>query len=131
MAIVCLISWQPVAPARKRRGERGVGDGTFAAAVGITMPWACRKVALIDWNADGNTDLLAASAQTAEIALLLGDGTGNFPLYPGGRQPVAPADFVVADLNADALPDLAAYGRCSVEHRRRSATMASVASCRR
>ena len=89
----------------------GHGDGTFEAAPDIKVaPGDVVRTA--DLNGDGHTDLVAAGDQ---LAVLLGKGDGTFsaPAFLAAGSDVSSPKLnlrgmVVADLNADAIPDLVA-----------------------
>ena len=89
----------------------GHGDGTFDPAPDIKVaPGDVVRAA--DLNGDGHTDLVAAGDQ---LAVLLGRGDGTFavPAFLAAGSDVSSSKLnlrgmVVADLNADAFPDLVA-----------------------
>ncbi len=87
----------------------GNGDGTFAAAPGgpIYLPYA-GAMAVADFNADGQVDLVANSFSQS-YTVLLGDGDGTF--HPTVAVPAlgAQAAALVADFNNDGLPDYAFF----------------------
>ena len=65
------------------------------------------SVAIADVDRDGHADLLVASAESGELAVLRGDGKGGFTPAPGspfaaGR---SPNDLAVADLDGDGRLD--------------------------
>src|SRR5207247_5690349 len=60
----------------------GKGDGTFQAAMNFPMNVpvgsAPFSVAVGDFNGDGKLDLATANEGSANVSILLGDGTGAF-----------------------------------------------------
>jgi hypothetical protein len=96
----------------------GKGDGTFKDPLSfpIGAPYAS-GIAVSDFNGDGKQDLTTTNAligsgrgdRTVSVLLGRGDGTFDAPdVYKvGGPQPMMP---VVADLNGDGSPDIAAPG---------------------
>ncbi|MGQ0720749.1 MAG: FG-GAP repeat domain-containing protein [Candidatus Eiseniibacteriota bacterium] len=72
--------------------------------------------ALGDLDGDGDLDIVATStarrtqpgASTGALTVLLGDGRGDFRGSPVPLRTVAPGFVVVADVNGDGKPDLAA-----------------------
>ncbi len=58
----------------------GNGDGTFGDAVLITTPSISSIFAVLDGNGDGHLDLVVAEGASDDVAILQGDGTGNFRL---------------------------------------------------
>ncbi|MGP1345368.1 MAG: FG-GAP-like repeat-containing protein [Phycisphaerales bacterium] len=86
------------------------GDGTFAPEVlygAGNGPWS---VAIGDLDGDGHPDLAVANysnGPTAGVSVLINNGDGTFApdvLYGAG---ISPWTMAIADLNADAHPDLA------------------------
>jgi FG-GAP-like repeat len=96
----------------------GKGDGTFRdpQSFPIGAPFSS-GIAVSDFNGDGKQDLTTTNSligrgrgdKTVSVLLGRGDGTFNAPdVYDvGGPQPMMP---VVADLNGDGSPDIAAPG---------------------
>jgi len=91
----------------------GNGDGTFGYETEYTLPQPPLALVIADFNKDGKLDIAASmSAETDDfpvIALLTGDGTGNFSgptishrsaLWSYG------SGLAAADVNGDGLPDL-------------------------
>jgi hypothetical protein len=86
----------------------GDGSGDFTPGVGgsVRIDREVSCVALADINGDGRQDVVSAKGMSALI--LRGDGQGGLlkpTTFPVGARAV---DVVVADLNRDGLPDLAA-----------------------
>jgi hypothetical protein len=64
----------------------GSGTGNFAAAPG-PAPYigdSAQVLTVADFNMDGNLDVAITSAETNQVVMLLGDGTGRFSLDPKG-----------------------------------------------
>jgi VCBS repeat protein len=61
-----------------------------------------------DLNGDGRADLVIANADTSNVSVLLGDGTGGFSFAAGSPFPVAngPVQAVVVDVTLDQVPDI-------------------------
>ena len=91
----------------------GNGDGTFGAAASYPVCTNCGTsaapldLAIADFNNDGKPDI-AASAESLNLAVLLGDGTGAFSISSGLSSPHAVMAVTVADFNGDTRPDVAA-----------------------
>jgi hypothetical protein len=83
------------------------GNGTFKQyALNYNVGTAPRAVAVGDFNADGNPDIVAANSGSGNVSVLLNTGTGGFGAaqnYPAGTTPVAVA---VGDFNGDKKLDL-------------------------
>jgi hypothetical protein len=91
------------------------GDGTYAAPVPIAFGGFAQVqgIATVDWNHDGNPDLVVAVAQENATGngsqyfyyVLLNDGLGHFTNAPGTPIPVSTATqltpFAVYDLNGN------------------------------
>lgn len=88
----------------------GNGDGTFAAATGLSLPGTTpdraqnHAIEVADFNRDGHLDLAASNWQAQSISVFLGNGDGTFQQrsdYAG-----VGAELAVARVNDDAAPDL-------------------------
>jgi hypothetical protein len=90
-----------------------LGDGTGNFTAAGTSPEAVgtgpASVAAADFNSDGKPDLAVANQSSANVTILLGDGTGNFTA--AGTSPEAvgtnPVSVAASDFNSDGQPDLA------------------------
>jgi len=61
-----------------------------------------------DINADGTTDLAAVLQGSADLHVLIGDGSGHFSHRQIPRAGNPPVSIAIGDFNRDRLPDLAA-----------------------
>jgi FG-GAP-like repeat len=92
----------------------GNGDGTLGLPVSTSVDQNAMSLAIADFNGDGNLDVAVASygavlgSDTGSIAVLPGNGRGalggGITLTVPGLHPAA---IAAADLNGDAIPDLA------------------------
>ncbi len=82
----------------------GNGDGTFQAV--LTYPGSGGSIQTGDFNSDGHRDLALGSSNT--VVVLLGNGNGTFGAPASYSAGPAPAWVAVADLNDDAVDDIAA-----------------------
>ncbi|HEX5423539.1 MAG TPA: FG-GAP-like repeat-containing protein [Candidatus Acidoferrales bacterium] len=95
----------------------GNGDGTFSLGPVVTAPagWGLignhgsngiSGMSALDFNRDGNLDLLLENAKTGQVQTLLGNGDGRFTAGPTA---ILPQGFDVegsADFNGDGRPDV-------------------------
>jgi hypothetical protein len=70
------------------------------------------SLAAADLDGDGTLDLLAADAQTDEVAVFLGDAQGGFRLAGVHRVWVRPFSLAAGDLDADGRPDDVVSDQC-------------------
>jgi hypothetical protein len=88
----------------------GDGTGDFVPAASSPFPAGDRpwSLASADVDGDNNLDLVVANRQSDDVAVLLGDGTGNFS--PSVSSPISVADspsaVAAADFDADGAVDL-------------------------
>lgn len=114
---------------------RGDGTGGFArvrdVATGTSGKAHMHSVALADMNADGALDLVAGHSEDGAVAVLLGDGRGDFEPSEGSPFPArvhpyeglaacdvdgdGDLDVVVPDLHGDKLILLRGDGRGALE----------------
>jgi hypothetical protein len=93
----------------------GNGDGTFQAAVIISLPHTGSDTALTiaaigDINNDGHPDIIVTDSSNSNVFPLLGDGTGHFvaaPTITGGAYPWLVS---LQDLDGDGNLDLVDAG---------------------
>ena len=87
----------------------GAGDGTFGARQSFALASPGFSMGLADFNADGRTDVIAASVSPSAVSLLLGSPTGLQP-----RQDCAVGGalhaLAIGDFNGDGRPDVAVGG---------------------
>src|ERR1700733_9700605 len=95
----------------------GRGDGTFGQPSFVMQPdfqlgspyWTAYLQAL-DFDGDGNIDLLVQANQDPSTAIFYGDGTGNSETTTVMTDAVA-NNCVGADFNGDGKPDIACTGQ--------------------
>ena len=87
---------------------RGIGDGTLQPAQQIRVGAALSRLAVADFNGDGNRDLGIAAA-FGKVFILLGLGDGTFRQLPDMLivQGESNTDIDTGDFNGDLIPDLA------------------------
>lgn len=86
----------------------GTGAGAFGAASAVPLGGGSgpHAVGVGDFNGDGFADLAVALLDASSLAILIGDGTGNFDpptVYPALRS----ATVAVGDFNGDGRSDVA------------------------
>jgi len=89
----------------------GDGNGGFGAAVEFNARGVATQgpnsIAVGDLNQDGNNDV-AVAGQSAEMAVLYGDGSGNLGPPVSFNVNGNSDALIIGDFNNDALPDIAA-----------------------
>lgn len=91
----------------------GDGKGGFSQALGSPFPAGAEPndIATADFNGDGNVDVAIANHGVKVVAVLLGNGKGQFAFAPGSPFNVEsdphPHGIAAADLNGDKKPDIA------------------------
>lgn len=101
-------------------GTGDVGDGTFGAPTTFSTGGNCSDVELADLNEDGILDIVAANGDSANIAVLLGQGTngvgtGGFAARVTYSAQNGPGFLALNDFNHDGILDVAVS--CSVDNR--------------
>jgi len=84
---------------------RGVGDGSFAAAVTYDVGSTPSAVALADVNGDGVPDLLTANNTGSNISVVLGNGDGTFRVGANYSVMINATSVAAADLTGNGIPD--------------------------
>ncbi len=88
----------------------GHGNGTFAPAVDYAVGEEPLSVAVADLNGDPVPDLVVANAGAGSVSVLHGDLTGSRGTFDRVTETAVagrPTAVAAADLNGDAVPDLA------------------------
>jgi hypothetical protein len=92
--------------------QLGNGDGTFGAATSILIVpgFGPAESHLVSLRGNGTLDLIVASFNTNQIAVLLGNGNGTFQppvLYTSGSAQNTPTSLTTGDFNHDGNLDVA------------------------
>ena len=71
------------------------------------------RLLLADLNGDGHLDLITQHLLDSSVALLSGDGRGNFASFHGAplRLGYQPGNIAIGDVNRDGIPDLGVASR--------------------
>ncbi|MFO0827373.1 MAG: FG-GAP-like repeat-containing protein [Phycisphaerales bacterium] len=92
------------------RVYRNNGNGTFTVQTDLSTPAGPLGIASADFDHDGDIDLAVSTSTGQSVAVLLNDGTAAFSPAPSLAAGTPLYYLAVADLNGDALPDIAAAG---------------------
>ncbi len=86
---------------------RNQGAGSFAAAESVACGRGPMAIAAVDFDGDGDLDLLTANRKLGEsdVSRLTNDGTGHFTRTDHAVGP-EPYRLLVGDVNGDGLPDV-------------------------
>jgi hypothetical protein len=86
----------------------GNGAGGFGAPIPVPLSgMGVTSASVADLNGDGIPDIAVADANSAQAAILLGNGDGTFRMQPPIATDANPFGLAVADLNGDGYPDMA------------------------
>ncbi len=93
----------------------GQGDGSFQSLIpfpGFPSPGP-QRLAIADFNGDGKLDVAVslASQTNPGMAILMGDGRGNFTIDSEWAAQDSAYGLIAARMNADSLPDLVVVSR--------------------
>lgn len=88
----------------------GDGTGSFISTNTISLPSVIKPSSIVvaDFNLDANLDLAITNANSDNVSLLFGNGTGSF-IFDRNLQlnkGKLPAAIVATDINQDSIPDL-------------------------
>jgi len=105
------------------RALLGSGDGTFAAPAAFEVGQFPLTLEIADLDLDGISDFIvsrrvngAGGENTVSFLPGIGDGTFGPPvaIFENFLRVIAPPIFLTTDMNGDAKPDVAVYGRDGV-----------------
>ena len=89
--------------------DLGTGAGAFAAPIVFGTGGSVNRIVVADFNEDHNLDLVLNTPDSNAVAILFGDGHGNFPsgttINVGTRRDFG--QFATTDFNGDGHADLA------------------------
>jgi hypothetical protein len=85
----------------------GKGDGTFRAPL-LSTPGVASDIAAGDLNGDGKIDLVLAGEYAGSVRVVFGNGDGTFQAAVNYASPNSTLTTVLADVNADGIPDVLA-----------------------
>jgi hypothetical protein len=94
----------------------GNGLGGFTAAEGSPFAVGFLPVQVVvgDFNGDGNQDIATTGGRSANVTVLLGNGSGGFSPAPGSPFGANLSAIAIGDFNGDGILDLAATGSISI-----------------
>jgi hypothetical protein len=90
--------------------------GSVASVASFALPLGGSAVAVAEFNGDHNVDLAVTNGNASTVAVLFGDGNGNFSVsdtLSEGSNTKEPVGIVVDDLNGDGYLDLIVVDRGS------------------
>jgi len=86
----------------------GDGTGNFTSSGSTTLAANFgNAIAAADFNGDGHLDIAVVNSAAANVAILVGNGTGSFTYQYTVHTGVAPYGIAIADFNLDGILDLA------------------------
>jgi hypothetical protein len=92
----------------------GNGDGSFHLSTAVHAGTSANHIAVGDFNADGNPDMVVTYYSAAQVKVYLGNGSGGFfpqettlPTKIGAALALGGASVVVGDFNRDGKQDFA------------------------
>ena len=100
------------APPGKIEVLLGVGKGGFGAPHEYTVGYGPKWMGIADFDGDGNPDLAVSNSGSGingdtRVAVLYGDGSGNFPQTRYSAAATQPRELIAADINSDGRQDIA------------------------
>jgi len=91
-------------------GDDAIGGGLFDAATDFDTGDRPISIAIGDFNADSDPDLVTANRNFADVSVLLAGAGGSFGTATNFAATGSPRSVAVGDFNADSDPDLAVVG---------------------
>lgn len=91
----------------------GDGEGGFGAAREFSLGSAmfAQAIEVADVNGDGHLDIVTANGGTANVSVLLGNGSGGFAAVRTFAVPQGPEGLAVGDADGDGHADIVTTGR--------------------
>ncbi|MBC7741002.1 MAG: VCBS repeat-containing protein, partial [Bdellovibrionaceae bacterium] len=87
--------------------RKGVGNGTFLAAVSYATGGSPGSIKVLDINKDTNMDIVVINAADSTVSTFLNNGTGAFTALQIYSTRAGPMALTIADFNGDTYPDFA------------------------
>ena len=104
--LVCTESFNSTVALFIGAGSGGVGNGTFLAPLHVAAGLEPYDIGTGDFNDDGRLDLVVASGDFDGVRVLLGTGTGFFPVVTPYLVGSTCSGVAVADFDQDGIDDL-------------------------
>ena len=105
--LVCTESFNSTVALFIGAGSGGVGNGTFLPALHVPAGLEPYDIGTGDFNADGRLDLVVVSGALDGVRVLLGTGTGFFPVVTSYLVGSTCTGVAVADFDQDGIDDIA------------------------